>query len=413
MAASYRDALQRLLAVPSSPKLGLGRMRALLAQLGNPHMQLTVLHVAGTKGKGSTCAFVDAICRQAGLHTGLTTSPHLCCARERIQLNGIPIDEATFVALEKRVSQAAARTPGDPATFFERMIAMSFLAFAEADVEVAIVEVGLGGRLDATNVVMPRACAVTRLGLDHMEWLGDTRASIAREKAGIFKPGVPVVTVVQEADAMGVLREEASKRGAPLTVVQLDPHLMPALRGAHQRDNASLAAALVRAARLPIGEDQIRRGVSSAFWPGRYETVDELPHTVLDGAHNDESARSLLQTLQDDRRLRGRPLHAVVGMSGGHDATSFAVALAPALTTVTATQAKSPRALPAAAVGRAWARAGRVCDEVGDVRAALELARGRAAADLGAVVVTGSLFVVGEARALFVPMPQDDAMPGF
>jgi dihydrofolate synthase/folylpolyglutamate synthase len=418
--ARYGRALDRLLAAPTLPKLGLARMRALCGALGDPQLAVPVLHIAGTKGKGSTAAFAASMLRAAGLRVGLTTSPHLLSARERLQRDGELVDEDTFAALERLVHEAAQTI--DPQlqspSFFERTVAMAFCWFAGvvggAPVDVAVVEVGLGGRLDATNVVVPRAAAITRLGIDHVEYLGDTLALIAGEKAGIVKPGVPVVTVVQQPEAARVLADAAGRADAPLVIVEesatTEPLPEPALAGAHQRENALLARALVRAGGFDIPDDAVARGLGAVRWPARYETVARAPLVIVDGAHNVDAARALAATIAADGRIGRR--HFVVGMSQGHDVATFAAAALAGATSVVATRAHQPRALPARHVARAASRVS-VVDVVDDVGAAVDLACARARADGGAVIVTGSLFVAGEARARFIGMPRDPSRPAW
>ena len=216
-ALSYEAALHRLLEVTSSPRFGLVRMETLLSALEDPHHAFEALHVAGTNGKGSTVAFAHGLLARAGINVGRTTSPHLTSACERIVIGGAPISTDAFVDLEARV-YAAAATLDDPPTFYERMIAMAFLAFADAKVSLALVEVGLGGRLDATNVVRQRACAISRLSLDHTQFLGDTLEAIASEKAGILKPFVPAATVSQVPSALDVIIARATALSVPLRV---------------------------------------------------------------------------------------------------------------------------------------------------------------------------------------------------
>ncbi len=414
---AYRRALERLLAAPTLPKLGLARMQALCAALGHPERAIVVLHVAGTKGKGSTVAIAASVLRAAGLRVGTTTSPHLLSARERLQVDGEPIGEEDFAFLEDRVHRAATRL--DPAlespSFFERTTAMAFCLFAgqvgAPPVDVAVVEVGLGGRLDATNVVRPRAAAITRLGLDHVEFLGDTVAAIAREKAGIIKPGVPIVTIPQSEEAAAVLVDQAAAVGAPLTIVDDDGTALPvALAGAHQQENARLALALVRAAGFAVDDAAVVRGLSAVRWPARYETVAEAPLVIIDGAHNVDAARALGATLRADRRAVR--WHAVVGMSRGHDPAEFCPLLLPQVATTVVTRACQPRALPARDIAHAAARFGPV-DVVDDVADAVAVAVARARHDGGGVIVTGSLFVAGEARACFLPMARDPERPAW
>lgn len=422
--SAYVAALERLLASPTLPKLGLARMRALCAGLGEPQLRVPVLHVAGTKGKGSTSAIAASILRAAGLRVGLTTSPHLLSARERIILDDVLIDEDRFVALSDRVD-AVARTLTsalEVPSFFERLCAMAFCAFADAHdagaLDVAVVEVGLGGRLDATNVVAPRACAITRLGLDHMEFLGPTLGHIAAEKAGIMKPCVPVVSAPQDDDARAVLVDVAARVGAPLRIVgedDLRATPSPALGGRHQRENATVARLLVAASGLVAPDDldaAVARGVATVRWPGRYETVSTSPLVILDGAHDGLAASVLASALRDDERLRDVPLHLVVGCSTGHAPDEI---LGPLLALphvhLVATAARHPRAIAPALLMASGPGVDAVV--VGDVADAVDVATGRARQDGGAVVVTGSLFVVGEARARFVPMPADPAGPRY
>jgi dihydrofolate synthase/folylpolyglutamate synthase len=411
---SYAQALDRLLRSPTLPKLGLRRMEALCEALGRPQDRFASLHIAGTKGKGSTSAMTASVLRLAGLRVGLTTSPHLLSARERIVIDGAIVDEATFVALEARVDAAARTLPAllEVPSFFERLTAMALCAFADAAVDVAVIEVGLGGRLDATNVVRPLACAITRLGMDHMEFLGPTLAHIAAEKAGIIKAAVPVVTTTQDPEAAAVIARVAERLGAPLTLVVAGRD--SALRGAHQRDNAAIAATLVRVAGLVDDDDVIAAGLAAVRWPGRYETVATEPLVIVDGAHDGLAAAALAATIVDDERLAGRPLHAVVGVSRGHAPAELLepLALVP-WASVVATQAAHPRALPGSEVARAALRLCPVVDVVADVVDAVAVAVGRARSDGGVIVVTGSLFVVGEARAAFIAMPADPQRPAW
>ncbi len=387
-------------------------MRELLARLGEPQRALRVVHLAGTKGKGSTAALVESVARAHGLRTGLTTSPHLSCARERVALDGRMIDEPTFVALERAVHDAAAGLVDAP-SFFECMIAMALLAFARARVELAVVEVGLGGRLDATNVVAPAVTGVTRLGLDHTDMLGPTLADIAREKAGIFKPGVPALSVSQEPAARAVLEEVAATVGAPLTFVDVDPDLRVGLAGRHQQENATLALALLAHAGVRLVPAATARGLRDVRWPARYERVGRNPLVIIDGAHNETAARALVEVARADPALAGRPLALVVGMIGGHDPAPFAEALRPlAPARVTAVACRSPRTYPAAAVARALARTFGVCD-TDALEPALARAAAFARAKNGAVLVTGSLYLAGEVRQRLLGGPVDVALPLF
>jgi dihydrofolate synthase/folylpolyglutamate synthase len=387
LVTGYADALARLLSSPTRPKLGLDRMRTLLDRLGHPERRMgRVLHVAGTKGKGSTSAFAEAICREAGLRTGLTTSPHLCSARERIAIDGAMIDEATFASLESQVHVAA----GDlDCSFFERMIAMAFVHFASSQVDVAVVEVGLGGELDATNVVSPSACAITKLGLDHTEWLGPTLTDIARAKAGILKPGVPAVSALQPGEARAILEGR-------VRFIEPDHSLHPSLAGIHQVENATLALAVVRTAGIEIDDDTAREAIAHTVWPGRYETVSNDPLVVVDGAHNEDSARALANTVASDARFADG-LTLVVGMTQGHDTAGFARALARMpIRAVVPVSFASARAKSANEIAAAFATLPRA--ETWPV---------------GPTLVTGSLYLVGEVRHRLLGIPLDPQFPLF
>ena len=417
-------------------KLGLPRVKSALALLGNPHLAAPALHVAGTNGKGSTCAFAEAALRAAGLRTGLYTSPHLLHFCERIRLDGDPISEERAAELLStilaRVPWAlaggpAGRDDGDGLTFFELATLIAFVAFAEAGVSAAVIEVGLGGRLDATNVVAPRACAVTSLGLEHMQYLGPTLASIAAEKAGIFKPGVPAVSALQEPEAAAVLERVAANVGAPLRFVEpLTLPLRLSLLGNYQRQNAAVARALIEESGLPVTAAQLERGLATARWPGRLEQASERPLVLLDGAHNPHAARALAATLPTI--LAGRPLHLVFAAMVDKDAAAMLAVLAPLASSVHLCATANPRAArpealaaasalasPAASValgpeGKAVSAApARAVHQ--SVRAALDAARSAAGRD-GVVLCCGSLYLVGEVQALLSgsgpgPMPSE------
>lgn len=325
----------------------LSRMEQVLDLLGRPHEKFRSVHIAGTKGKGSTSAMVESMLRASGYRTGLFTSPHLHSFRERIRLGSQLMSKAELVALLERCRPALEATPG--ITAFEVMTAMAFQYFAEQGVEWAVVEVGLGGRLDATNVVHPAVCAITSLSYDHVELLGHTLSLIAFEKAGIIKKGVPVVSAPQEEEAMAVIRRVVKDTEARLTVVgddwkyerdgfdlsgqtltivgpggqpRFDDLRIPLL-GQHQLDNATAAVAIVQQLRdsgIEITEDAIRRGLLSARWPGRFELLSGEPVLVVDSAHNDNSAHKLRAALADYfPRPPRRQLCLVFGASSDKD----------------------------------------------------------------------------------------------
>lgn len=376
---SYEQSLKRLFACGTSPKLGLDRMRALLADLGNPERQMKIFHVAGTNGKGSACAYIDAMLGEAGIRRGLYTSPHLNCARERIRINGQMVSEEDWVAAEQRV--------GLDGTFFERLTAMALLIFAEKGVEVAVLEVGLGGRLDATNVVTPIVCGITQIDLDHTAILGDTIEAITREKAGIIKAGIPVVTDMIEGHVKPYLPES----------------IQPGLLGLHQHNNAAIAWKMIDVSGLIPDFDTRKRGIENAKWPGRYEIVCNDPVVILDGAHNPGGLRTLVANIRYDK-----PIIVVVGMTDGHAHREMAQILETLTDKIYVCQAKAPRACPSSELMSVFSKNAREISSVEEaVRAAIEEAKKISAY----VIVTGSLYVVGEARALFFDVPCDVQMP--
>ncbi len=295
---NYRDALAWLYGSQTfGIKLGLDNTRSLLAAAGNPHKKLHFLHVAGTNGKGSTCAMLDAMMRADGLRVGLYTSPHLVDFRERIQLNGQMISESTVadgVTLLREASEGWDHAP----TFFELATVLAAWWFDREGADYVVWETGMGGRLDATNAVTPIVSVITPVGMDHQQWLGSTLAEIAAEKAGIIKPGVPVVSSVQAAAASDVLAARANEAGVPIRFVEHPWNDGPvALPGEHQRWNAALAWAALDAANLVRNLDARRKGLSSVQWEGRFQRLAN--DIVLDGAHNPEAADVLVRTWRE------------------------------------------------------------------------------------------------------------------
>ncbi|WP_287131178.1 folylpolyglutamate synthase/dihydrofolate synthase family protein [Candidatus Cyanaurora vandensis] len=314
----------------SGIRLGLERMQGLMARLGQPQMRVPCVHVAGTNGKGSTCAFVSQIWQEAGYRIGRYTSPHLVDWRERITVNGRPIPAHD---LDRVLTDIAPHATQADASQFEYLTAAAFLYFAELDLDGMVLEVGLGGRLDATNIVQPLVTAITSIGLDHCNLLGDTLEQIAREKAGIFKPGVPVISATLPATALGVIQTIAREKNAPLTVVPPATRhgttytaygvtYTPSLPGAIQAQNSAVALGLVQELvaqgwRIPLIAQQ--RGLERAHWPGRYQQITAYGKTIfLDGAHNAEGAAALREFVT----ARGGPVSWIVGMLKTKDSTS-------------------------------------------------------------------------------------------
>jgi dihydrofolate synthase/folylpolyglutamate synthase len=412
MGPEYRRLLARLDQVRQlGVLLGLDRLQAALQALGSPHLRLPAVHIAGSNGKGSTAAMVESILRQAGLRTGLYTSPHLSRFTERIRIAGQEVDGELLGRLDRQLEAT-----GAPLTYFEVATALGFLAMAEAGVEVAVLEVGLGGRLDATNVCQPLATAITSIGLEHTDVLGTTLAAIAREKAGIAKPGVPLYLGALPQAAEAVARQVAAAVRAPVGQVGVDlgpAPVAPALAGPHQQHNAALAVALARAAAEALGselpEAAVERGLRQVVWPARLERL--APDVLVDGAHNLEGFQALLASLPDQR-----PRVLLLSVVRGKPAAEMLALAAGAFDGLVLTRSHNPRAhdpaelaalLPAGAPGPVSVQA--------DAVEALAAARARVAPG-GLVVVAGSLFLAGEIRAHLRdepvdPIPGGDPMP--
>jgi dihydrofolate synthase/folylpolyglutamate synthase len=398
----------------------LGRMRALMALLGDPQDSYPIIHIAGTKGKGSTSAFAASALHAAGYRTGLYTSPHLQDYVERIQINGRPVSHAQLVDLVEEIKPAVAKIPR--LTTFEITTALGFLYFTQQKVDAAVIEVGLGGRLDATNVVMPRVSVITSLSYDHMAVLGNTLALIAGEKAGIIKPGIPVVLSPQEEQALAVLQQVSAERNAPLTLVGRDvtfnrmAHSLDGqklaifnhqskiknpvilhipLLGLHQVVNAATAYAALRASALSLAEADIRKGFSQVHWPCRFEVVRRESPVVLDSAHNVDSARWLRQTL--DENFPGRPVVWVFSILEDKDAAGMLAELKPRLSQVIATQTDHPRVLAAEKIVSLVQSAGIPVELVRPASAALSRAM-ELAGDRGVTLVAGSVAFAGEMK---------------
>ncbi|HET8650874.1 MAG TPA: Mur ligase family protein [Gemmatimonadales bacterium] len=314
MTPEYAAALEFLFPRTTTIKFGLATTRALLASVGNPHKVIPSIHIGGTNGKGSTATLVAAALREAGWRVGLYTSPHLTSFRERIVVDGAPISEAAVAMWTERLRPLIEQRG---ATFFEVTTAIAFADFAARGVEIAVVEVGLGGRLDSTNVIKPLVSGVTHIALDHMKYLGDSLEEIAREKAGIAKPGVPFVIGETNPALVAVLRGAAFKAARPADVRVLPPdYLWPgplSLIGAHQRRNAAVAYGILMALPAPYRPplDAVERGFGSARVPGR---LDRRGKWLFDVAHNPDGMRSLVAALHDADLPR--PLHALVCILG-------------------------------------------------------------------------------------------------
>jgi dihydrofolate synthase/folylpolyglutamate synthase len=403
-------------------RLGLERVRGFLEVLGAPQRAAPVLHVAGTNGKGSVCAMLTAALKAHGLTVGTYISPHLQHVNERIAVDGVPISDMQLSSLLEEIERRALEWVGAPLTdtapltYYEAMTAAAFLHFARAKVDVMVIEVGLGGRLDATNVVDSAVTAIVSVGLDHTAELGPDVGCIAGEKAGILREGVPMVLGPLPRQALRVVRPMAGAAGAPLVVwgedfeargtpqrlrVKVGERVLTDLRvpltGPHQVENAGVAVAMLVQAdgRLPgfrLDPERLRAGLAMTRHPGRMEWL--TPELLVDGAHNEEGARRLAEALSRISRVGRRTL--VLGVSDGKDIRSIAAALAPQVDRVFTTRCAHPRAVEPGAVAEALVGLSVPVMPAGSIEEALPLAR----AGEGLVIVAGSLFLVGAVRDL-------------
>lgn len=376
-------------------KLGLdGPRRLLKAYLAFPSHGVKVIHVAGTNGKGSTCAMIDSVARAAGNRTGLFTSPHLIDYRERVRVSGVEIPEEDCAAMLTELREICEALDPHP-TFFEISLALAMRWFRERECELIVLETGMGGRLDATTAVPADVCAITPVGLDHMQWLGDTVEEIAAEKAGIFVEGKPAFSAPQEAGVRRVLEMEANERRSPLSFVEQPLAGYPvALAGEHQRWNAALALECLHAAGVRLDYEVVLHGLSSVRWPGRFERFDHGGRQiVLDGAHNPQGAAVLAETWRGE--FGGKKATLVFSAVAAKDVAGILAGVAPLAECIHFCPVDTPRALPAEELA-ACLPAGAVRHELhGSFEEAFEAAlRGG-----GPVLVAGSLYLVGEARA--------------
>lgn len=402
-------------------KLGLETIESLLARLGRPQERYRTFHIAGTNGKGSTAALTAAVLQAAGYRVGLYTSPHLMDFRERIRVDGESIPADSVTALTERLRHIMGATLGP--TFFEFVTAMAFQFFADASVDVAVVEVGLGGRYDATNVLTPQGAVITNIALDHLEHLGTTIGDIAFEKAGIIKEGIPLVTGRLVPEAESVIGRIALERRAPwyrwgveFQAVGDSPRnfrydglavsfrdLDCPLEGAHQLENAACALAaleMTSARGVPISEEDVRTGLRLVRWEGRLEVVERNPLLLLDGAHNPAAALVVADYLAAHRRAHPESRIILVwGMMRDKDRLGFLHAILPAVDEVVVTQAQVPRAASVQELSESltgMTEAVHLAPLPGEA-----LARARRLADPEDLIcVTGSLMLVGEVTAL-------------
>ncbi|MFC3386883.1 bifunctional folylpolyglutamate synthase/dihydrofolate synthase [Couchioplanes azureus] len=414
------------------------KIRDLMDVLGSPQRAYPAIHLTGTNGKTSTARMIDSLLRAHGLHTGRYTSPHLETVRERISLDGEPVSEERLAATYDEVAPLAdlidKRAP-EPLTYFDMTTAMAYAAFADAPVDIAVVEVGLGGEEDATNVIEAGVCVITPIGLDHTEWLGDTIEDIAWAKAGIIHRGATVITAVQTEEAMrpllercadlgatlaregsefGVVRRDQAVGGQMLTLQGLggvyDEVFLP-LFGAHQAQNAALALAAVEAflgagAHKQLELDLVREGFAGVDSPGRLERVRSAPTILLDGAHNPHGMTATVTALEEEFAFRH--LVVVVAVLGDKDVSGLLDLLEPVAARIVVTQNSSPRSMPVAELAQAAANVFgedrvTVAQTMPDaIEEAVVLAEEDTNGELGGVgvLITGSIVTVADARKL-------------
>lgn len=396
---------------------GIDRMRLLVEELGHPERRYPVIHIAGTNGKGSTAAMVAAILRASGKRTGLYTSPHLIRLGERVQVDGEPLQETEIMAYTRElrpVAEALGRRGVDlHPTFFEFMTAMAFLQFARKGCDAAVIEVGMGGRLDATNVVQPEVTAITSIGLDHCEFLGNTPALIAAEKAGIVKPGRPVVMGRLPPEAEAVVRGVARERGCALRSVReifgetLSAYPRTALEGDYQRWNAATATLIAR--ELPsawgITEDRVQRGLSRVQWPGRWQRITlGGRRLILDASHNPEGAEVLesnLRRLLAEERVRPVVITGALGVARASALLRTVAEFAAEIHLVVPQQARAcsfaelESLIPSSYAGKVFRR------DLASLFPDPETCRAGRGDEV--VVVTGSIYLLGEIMARINP----------
>ena len=410
-------------------EFNLDRVFTLMEGLGNPQEKYPIIHVAGTKGKGSVSALCASALQAAGYKTGLYTSPHLWDYVERIQINGEPISHEHLIELVEEVKPAVAKIP--KLTTFEITTALGQLAFAKNDVNAAVIEVGLGGRLDATNIVTPKVSVITSLSYDHMAVLGNTLAQIAGEKAGIIKEEIPVVSAPQTEEALQVLERIAKEKNSPFILVgkdvkferltssldgqslkifaltgesdsersrSADVELVIPLLGAHQIENAAIAYAALKASGIPISDEAIQKGFSQVKWPARFEVLRREPPVVIDSAHNRDSARRLRETL--DEYFPKKPVILVFCALEDKDISGILEELKPRLECVVATRADHPRAPSAEWIAEQVKKVGIPVQAVTPTADALERALSLAG-EQQVVLAAGSVAFAGEVSAIW------------
>lgn len=414
----------------NSQNFDLDRMRALLKRIGNPHESFKSVHIAGTKGKGSTCAMIGSMLEAAGLKVGIYTSPHLVDIRERIVVNGQMIAQTDFARLVRQIEPIVARLKPTP-TYFDVLTAVAFKYFAEQKVDIAVVETGLGGRLDSTNVITPEVTAITNISKDHMAQLGPTIARIAEEKAGIFKPGIPAVTVVQDPDAEAVLKRVAEKVGAPLDIAGKTiefsyrfessrmqgphnrvclttpnsrfEHLAVPLLGEHQAINCGLALSVIdrlKSRGFQISDARAMEGLAKTTMPGRMEMLSQTPRVIADGAHNAASIDALMRAI--GQHIPYDSMVVIFGCCADKDVGGMLERIAAGADKVIFTRVDNIRSADAAELSARYTEQyGKMAQIAPSLEDALAIAN-RAVTKEDLICITGSFYLVGEAKKLFM-----------
>ena len=400
MTDEYREALAWLFATQRfGIKLGLDNSRRLFAALSVPAPNERIIHVAGTNGKGSVCALLASVCRAARYRTALFTSPHLVTFRERIQVNGEMISEEEVARALTNIRQLISAWEPHP-TFFEITTALALDHFRNLEAEIIILETGMGGRLDATNAVQSVVSVLTPIDFDHEKWLGSTLTEIAREKAGIIKAGVPVISALQAPEVETVIRARAQECDAPLDFVrQLFERLPIALSGTHQKQNAALALSALHTARIEVSDDAIARGLAAVVWPARFQRWDE--RTIIDGAHNPAGARTLAETWRES--FGEQKATILLSVLEDKDVAGICAALGPVARRWLLPSIRSSRALSSEKLRLTISK--QEPDAPVAIMPSFAEAWAEARRDAALILVTGSLHFAGEALAFLEGRP--------
>lgn len=420
MLSGYQESLDYLYGLQKNGiKFGLNSTESILAKVGNPHRKLRFIHVAGTNGKGSTAVMLSAILQGHGFRTGLYTSPHLVRFTERFSIDGREVSAQRILDVFRKIR--ATLDESQPPTFFEVTTAMAFAYFEEEETDWVVAETGLGGRLDATNVIHPEACIITNIGLEHQEYLGSTLASIAREKAGIIKEGIPLVTGALQPVVQGILKTTCMNRNAPLFRLKSDfrvrrnsdgsfqyrgmskqwPALRLGLKGTHQTGNAALALAaaetLEQRGHISLKPDIIEQALREVRWPARLEVLSEDPLMVLDGAHNPQGAEALRDALK--HCFHYEDLHLVIGIMADKDIRGILRRLLPLARTAIFTQPRYSRAANPDELRRLARPYIQKHYVIPDPASAIAQAR-QMAGPKDMICITGSLYFAGEVKEI-------------